>query len=61
MSDEGWKRSSFCSNSACIEVRRVYGLVSVRHADATPGMWLTFTVEEWAAFLAGAKAGEFDD
>lgn len=36
------------------------GGVGVRHSKDPDGPVLQFTKEEWYAFLAGAKAGEFN-
>lgn len=56
-----WIRSSECSLGDCLEVRiHPNGWVHVRnsqHADRPP---LVFNRTEWAAFVLGAKAGEFD-
>lgn len=55
-----WKRSSFCSDAACVEVIRLGDNVAVRdskHLDRQP---LRFTEREWSAFVRGVKAGEFD-
>lgn len=59
MSD--WRKSSFCSNSGCVEVKA--------DLDGT-GFWLRSSrreeelfidQDEWPAFIAGVKAGEFDE
>ena len=53
--------SSFCSFGNCVEVGRSSdGLVLVRHTKDRTQEALSFTDEEWAAFVAGVKAGEFD-
>lgn len=52
-----WVRSSFCESNGCVEVaidRAIYV-----KADHGPEV-LVFTAEEWQAFIAGVKAGEFD-
>jgi len=51
--------SSFCNFGECVDVRHIDGFVQVAHSAS---LWhsLTFTAEEWNAFLAGARAGEFD-
>jgi hypothetical protein len=36
------------------------GGVAVRDDKASDGPVLTFSTEEWRAFVAGAKDGEFD-
>ncbi len=53
--------SSFCAgNGACVEVASLAnGGKAVRDGKRAPGgPVLTFTADEWAAFVAGIKAGE---
>ena len=53
--------SSFCSFGNCVEVGRTSdGAVLVRDTKDRGQEALAFTDEEWAAFVAGVKAGEFD-
>ena len=56
-----WKRSSFCSTQSCLEVRRSENgqWVWIRTDDPLLGS-VPVTPDEWAAFVAGVKAGEFD-
>lgn len=52
--------SSFSGGGACVAVARLAsGEFAVRHSriETTP---IVFTREEWVAFVAGVKAGEFD-
>jgi hypothetical protein len=52
--------SSFCSGGDCVEVGQVpHGVVTVRDTKDR-GRELVFSNEEWAAFVAGVKNGEFD-
>ena len=57
-----WHKSSYSdSGGACVETavlpdRRV----AVRHSNQPGGAILLYTPAEWRAFVAGAKAGEFD-
>lgn len=54
-------RSSFCSQVGCVEVGRLpNGRVAVRDGKYCDGEPLVFTAQEWAAFVAGVKRGEFD-
>lgn len=53
---ETWIKSSFCEASGCVWVATDGLGVHVSEGKET----LTFTREEWADFLAGVKAGEFD-
>lgn len=52
-------KSTFCGNGACVEVRisREHDYVLVRDSR---GDTVTYNHDEWQAFLAGCKAGEFD-
>jgi hypothetical protein len=53
--------SSFCSFGNCVEVgRSPEGAVVVRDTKDRAQEALIFTDEEWVAFVAGVKAGEFD-
>ncbi|MFD0397088.1 DUF397 domain-containing protein [Kitasatospora sp. NPDC127121] len=55
-----WQKSSYSgSNADCVEVRAVAGLVELRESDEGEVIVRT-TALKFAAFLQGAKAGEFD-
>lgn len=55
-----WLRSSACESSACVEVAVAdNGDILVRDS-ATNESPLWFSPEEWRAFIAGARDGEFD-
>jgi Domain of unknown function (DUF397) len=57
-----WFKSSYSADKGnCVEVAHVADGVAVRdtkHGDGSPV--LVFTPAEWAAFIDGAKDGEFD-
>ena len=57
-----FRKSSFsgASNPACVEVGFETSAVLLRDSKDKGGPVLRFTVQEWKAFLAGVKAGEFD-
>ncbi len=53
--------SSFCNFGDCVEVARTSeGAVLVRDGKNREQGPLAFTPEEWRAFVAGVKNGEFD-
>lgn len=56
-----FRTSSFCSWGDCVEVGlRPDGTVAVRDTKDPERVTLSFTPEEWSAFVAGVKNGEFD-
>ncbi|TMR13735.1 DUF397 domain-containing protein [Nonomuraea turkmeniaca] len=61
-SKAAWRKSTFCNGAdACVEVAPLAnGNVALRDSKAQDGPVLVFTPEEWAVFLNGARAGEFD-
>jgi hypothetical protein len=56
-----WRKSSASDSTTCVEVAFVEGLVLVRHSLDPSGPMLTFSHNEWAAFLAGVRKDEFDN
>ena len=58
-----WRKSSFSgAQGNCVEVARLdSGEFAVRNSRHPQGPALVYTEAEIAAFVAGAKAGEFDD
>ncbi|MDD7920907.1 DUF397 domain-containing protein [Actinomycetospora callitridis] len=54
------KTSSFCSGGTCVGVAIDVDEVQVVDTKSTAASALRFTRTEWAAFVAGVKAGEFD-
>jgi Domain of unknown function (DUF397) len=58
-----WRKSSRSSgggNGDCVEVADLGEVVAVRDSKHPEGTVLTFTVNEWKAFIERAKVGEFD-
>ena len=56
-----WRKSSVSrQDGACLEVAKTRDGRAVRDSKDPDGPVLTFTQAEWIAFIAGAKAGEFD-
>jgi hypothetical protein len=62
LSTAHWQKSTRsgpnCDN--CVEVAFVDGAIAVRDSKHDDGPILLFTQDEWDAFVAGAKDGEFD-
>ena len=55
-----WMRSSSCAGNGCLEVAFGPGTVSVRDSKRADSPVLTYNHDEWRAFLAGVRQGEFD-
>lgn len=61
-----WRKSSFSgsdgNDDACVELAALPdGRIAVRNSKHREAGVVYFTRAEMAAYLAGAKAGEFDD
>jgi hypothetical protein len=56
----GWHKSSASGDANCVEVRIAADGVLVRDDKDRRSPILTFTHDEWRAFLAGVRLGEFD-
>jgi hypothetical protein len=55
-----WRKSSRCGTSACVEVAAGRKTVHLRNSQDPAARRLVFSHEEWASFVAGVKAGDFD-
>lgn len=54
-----WRKSSRCGTTTCVEVAKVSGQYLVRDSKRPDAPSLSFTQEEWTAFVEGVSAGEF--
>jgi predicted secreted Zn-dependent protease len=54
-----WRRSTRCGTSSCVEVAKVGDEYLVRDSKNPSRDALSFTKEEWVAFVAGVAAGDF--
>jgi hypothetical protein len=55
-----WRKSSRSQQGNCLQVRLRSGHVQVRDSKDPHGAVLSFTPDEWEAFVAGVRDGEFD-
>jgi hypothetical protein len=56
-----WRKSSYSSSGACVEVAPQRDVVLVRDTKNRQGTVLTFAKDDFRAFVAAITAGEFDD
>jgi Domain of unknown function (DUF397) len=61
-SGSDWVKSSLSlANGNCVEVKNLLGGgIGVRNSRDSEGPVLSFTPDEWHAFLGGVRNGEFD-
>jgi hypothetical protein len=56
-----FRKADGCSDKSCVEVAITADAIGIRDSkDNGRGPVLAFTPDEWAAFLNGARKGEFD-
>lgn len=59
--DENWRTSTRSgTNGDCVEVRQVDRQIEVRDTKDRAGGTQRYTEQAWLAFVAGVKAGSFD-
>jgi hypothetical protein len=59
-SNAPWHKSTRSGSAGCVEVATLKGVVGVRDSKDCQGPILVFRFDEWNAFLAGVRDGEFD-
>jgi hypothetical protein len=55
-----WHKSTRSGNSGCVEIATLERVIGVRDSKDRQGPVLVFRSDEWDAFLAGVRDGEFD-
>jgi hypothetical protein len=55
-----WRRAKRCGSNTCVEVATDGEQFLIRDSKRPEIEPLRFNAVEWAAFLAGARAGDFD-
>lgn len=59
--DEEFKSATACAHCAhCVTVAHKDGVIAVRDSKDAAKNTLNFNHDEWQAFVAGVKNGEFD-
>ncbi|GAA1904118.1 DUF397 domain-containing protein [Streptantibioticus ferralitis] len=59
-SEAVWRKSSYSSgNGQCVETASLGEVVAARDSKDPHGTALTFSAEEWAAFINAVKAERF--
>jgi len=55
----GWRKSSRCESSMCVEVSPGDNAMALRNSTV-PDQHLVIPAGDWQAFIHGVRAGEFD-
>jgi hypothetical protein len=55
-----WHKSARSGDIGCVEIATLERVVGVRDSKDREGPVLIFRFDEWNAFLAGVRDGEFD-
>jgi len=58
---DSWRTATMSGGDNCVQVRSKDGMIIVGNSRLANGPFLSYTRDEWVAFLDGAKKGEFDD
>ncbi len=56
-----WRTATMSGGGNCVQVKSQNDLIVIGNSRFADGPFLSYTPDEWAAFLDGAKKGEFDD
>jgi hypothetical protein len=61
LQDADFRKARDCDSKSCVEIAMAGDVIGIRDSkDNGRGPVLAFTRAEWAAFLGGARKGEFD-
>jgi hypothetical protein len=58
--NNSWHVATKSGGGNCVQVKSQDGLIVIGNSRFSDGPFLSYTHDEWAAFLDGAKKGEFD-
>jgi hypothetical protein len=58
---DSWRTATMSGGANCVQVKSEDGMIIVGNSRLSEGPFLSYTRDEWVAFLDGAKKGEFDD
>jgi Domain of unknown function (DUF397) len=59
--DTPWRIAVKSGGGNCVQVARRDSVIMIADSKHPGGPVLSYTLQEWDAFLDGAKKGEFDD
>ena len=61
LADTPWRTAAKSGGGNCVQVTRRDEVIMIADSKHPSGPVLSYTIQEFDAFLDGAKKGEFDD
>ena len=61
LGQDSWRTATMSGGTNCVQVKSENGMIIVGSSRLVDGPFLSYTRDEWTAFIDGAKKGEFDD
>jgi hypothetical protein len=58
--ESSWHTATMSGGGNCVQVKSQDGMIVIGNSRFADGPFISYTQDEWAAFLDGAKKGEFD-
>jgi hypothetical protein len=56
-----WRTARTCDGGTCVRVAATDSMILIDDSRAPGGPPLSYTIEEFRAFIIGVKNGDFDD
>jgi predicted secreted Zn-dependent protease len=56
-----WRTALSCNGGACVQVASTENGILLGNTRQPTGPVISYTLDEWHAFVAGIKQGDFDD
>ncbi len=58
--ESSWRTAAKCDGGACVQVAAAGEMILLGDSKSPHGPTLSYTRDEWEAFVSGIKNGEFD-
>ena len=58
--EPAWYMTERCDSGACVQIGTLGESILIRSTIDPDGHWVTLSRDEWQAFVAGVKGGDFD-
>lgn len=58
--EPAWYMAERCESGACVQIGTLGESILIRSTIDPDGHWVALSRDEWQAFVAGVKGGDFD-